>query len=100
VTAGTLLLREDGRWRLETTVRETCGGRTRMDRDDDDGTYHAQGATIRFLDDDGERNRADWSLGGEIDLDELDQGTLTDAGVLTVRLADDKTVLRFRREAA
>ena len=28
VTAGTLRLREDGLWRLETLVRETCGDRT------------------------------------------------------------------------
>jgi hypothetical protein len=100
VPAGTLLLREDGRWRLETTVRETCGSRVRMDQDDEDGIYHVEGAKLRFLDDDGHRNRADWSLRGKIDLDDLDQGTLTDGGVLTVRLADGETVLHFRRVGA
>src|SRR5688572_19600865 len=36
VTAGTLVLRGDGRWRLETSLRETCGGRAEMDREDED----------------------------------------------------------------
>src|SRR5688572_19574197 len=100
VTAGTLLLREDGRWRLETSVRETCGDRTEMEHEDDDSRYRAEGTTLHFLDDDGNRNDADWSLdgGGEIDLDDLDQGTMADGGALTVRLADEKTVLRFRRD--
>ena len=97
VTAGTLVLREDSRWRLETSVRETCGDRTKMDQDDEDGTYRTEGATIHFLDDDGNRNEADWSLEREIDLDELDHGTI-DGGTLTVRLADEKTVLRFQRQ--
>jgi hypothetical protein len=100
VTAGTLLLREDGHWRLETSVREICGDRPEMEHEDDDGTYRAEGTTLHFLDDDGNRNHADWSLGGEIDLDELDQGTMADGGTLTVRLADEETVLRFRREGA
>lgn len=98
VTAGTLLLREDGRWRLETTNRETCGGRTEMDQDDEDGIYRTEGTSIQFLDEDGRRKDADWHLGKEIDLDDLDQGTMADGGTLTVRLADEKTVLRFRRQ--
>ena len=97
VTAGTLILREDSRWRLETSVRETCGDRTEMNQDDEDGTYRTQGATIHFLDDDGNRNDADWSLDREIDLDELNHGSI-DGGTLAVRLADEKTVLRFRRQ--
>ena len=100
VVAGTLRLREDGRWRLETTVRETCGSRSEMEQEDEDGIYQTQGSSLRFLDDDGHRNRADWSLKGEIDLGDLDLGTMREGGVLTVRLADGKTVLRFRREGA
>ena len=98
VTAGTLVLREDGRWRLETSIRETCGDRTKMDEEDDDGIYRTVGTSIQFLDEDGNRNDADWSLAREIELDELDQGAIADGGVLTVRLADEKTVLRFRRQ--
>jgi hypothetical protein len=98
VTAGSLILREDGQWRLETSVRETCGDRPAMEQEDEDGTYRAEGTTLHFLDDDGRRNRPDWNPGGEIDLDELDRGTLASGGTLTVRLADEKTVLRFRRE--
>ena len=97
VTAGTLVLREDSRWRLETSVRETCGDRTGMDQDDEDGTYRTEGATIHFLDEDGNRNDADWGLEREVDLDELDHGSI-DGATLTVRLADEKTVLRFRRQ--
>jgi hypothetical protein len=98
VTSGTLVLREDGRWRLETSIRETCGDRTKTDQEDEDGIYRTQGTTIQFLDDDGDRNDADWDLAREIDLDELDQGSIADGDALTVRLADEKTVLRFRRE--
>ena len=98
VTAGTLVLRDDNRWRLETSVRETCGDRREMDQDDEDGIYRTEGTTIQFLDEDGNRNDADWSLVPEIDLDELDQGSIADGGTLTVRLADEKTVLRFQRQ--
>jgi hypothetical protein len=98
VTSGTLVLRADGRWRLETNIRETCGNRTKMDQEDEDGIYRTEGTSIQFLDEDGNRNDADWSLVREIDLDELDQGAIAESGALTVRLADEKTVLRFRRE--
>ena len=98
VTAGTLVLREDSRWHLETSVRETCGTRTKMDQEDEDGIYRTEGTTIHFLDDDGDRNDADWSLETEIDLDELDHGLIADGDLLSVRLADEKTVLRFQRE--
>lgn len=98
VVAGTLRLREDGRWRLETTVRETCGSRSKMEQEDEDGIYRTEGSTLRFLDDDGRRNGVDRSLDGQIDLDDLDHGTLAEGGVLTVRLAVGKAVLRFRRE--
>ena len=98
VTAGTLVLREDGRWRLETSIRETCGDRTKMDEEDDDGIYRTEGTSIQFLDEDGNRNDADWSLAREIELDELDQGAIADGDALTVRLADEKTVLRFLRQ--
>jgi hypothetical protein len=98
VTAGTLVLRENSRWRLETSIRETCGSRTKMDQEDEDGIYRTEGTTIHFLDDDGDRNDADWSLEAEMDLDELDHGSIADGDLLSVQLADEKTVLRFRRE--
>lgn len=97
VTAGTLTLRDDGRWLLETTVRETCGNRTEEDRDSDDGTYRTEGNTIRFFDDDGRENSArGWSVGTDIDLDEFKTGTIAADGSLTVQLADGKTTLHFR----
>ncbi|HYC33255.1 MAG TPA: hypothetical protein VEB59_13275 [Gemmatimonadales bacterium] len=98
VTAGTLALRDDGRWRLETTKRETCGDRVETDLDDEDGTYRTEGSTLHFLDDDGRENTSDWSLGRDLDLDELKTGTTGEGGALSIRLADDKTVLVFHRE--
>jgi hypothetical protein len=72
VTAGMLILREDGRWRLDTSVRETCGDRTTVDQEDEDGRYRTEGTTIHFLDD-GNRNDSDWSLERDIDLEDLDR---------------------------
>jgi hypothetical protein len=98
VTAGTLSLAGDGRWLLETTTRETCGDRTEEDRDRDDGMYRKQGASLQFLDDDGRENDdRDWGIGAELDIDELQSGTLADDGTLTVQLADGETTLLFRR---
>ncbi len=95
VLSGTLTLRDDGRWLLETVIRETCGDRTEEDRDSDDGRYRAEGNTIRFFDDDGEENtdRDD----DDIDLDEFKTGIRADDGSLTVQLADGRTTLLFRR---
>jgi hypothetical protein len=98
VTAGTLMLRGDGRWRLETSVRETCGDRTEMEHEDEDGTYRAQADSIQFLDDDGRREGAERSMLPDVDLDDLDQGSIAGGRTLTVRLTDQKTVLRFERQ--
>ena len=97
VTAGTLSLRQDGRWLLETTTREVCGDRIEEDHDTDDGTYTTQGQTLHFLDDDAQENSdRGWGIGTDIDLDELRTGTLASDGTLTVKLADG-TALLFRR---
>ena len=97
VVAGTLTLRDDGRWLLETTTREACGDRTEEDRDSDDGTHRTEGKTIRFFDDDGRENSdSDWGTGTDIDLDEFKTGTVADDGSLTVQLADGNTTLLFR----
>ena len=97
VTAGTLSLRQDGRWLLATTTRETCGDRIEEDEDTDDGAYATQGQTLRFLDDDGRENSdRGRGLGTDIDLDELSTGRLANDGTLTVKLADG-TALLFRR---
>ena len=49
-------------------------------------------------DEDGNRNDAEWSVLPELDLDELERGTIADGSTLTVRLTDGKTMLRFRRQ--
>jgi hypothetical protein len=100
VTGGTLSLREDGHWLLETATREICGDRTEEDRDTDDGTYRTEGSTLHFLDDDGRESSAGWGLENEVDLDDLRTGTLTPDGTLTIRLANDKHTLVFRRQAS
>ena len=64
----------------------------------DDGTYSAQGATLRFLDEEGRAPRdKGWGIGTDIDLDELASGTLGGDGGLKVQLADGRTTLVFRR---
>jgi hypothetical protein len=97
VTAGTLTLGNDGRWVLETEKRETCGDRTREELESDDGRYKAEGQTLRFFDEDGEQNSKDWSIGKDIDLDDLTTGSIAGDGTLTVQLADEQTTLVFRR---
>jgi hypothetical protein len=99
VTAAVLLLRGDGRWLLETQTRKVCGDRTEVDRDRDDGIYRTEGARMRFFDGEG-RQKTDggWSIGTDIDLENLKAGSIGNDGVLTVQLADGHTRLVFRRQ--
>jgi hypothetical protein len=99
VVAGALTLSDDGRWLLETTTREACGDRSTEDRDRDDGTYSSDGAALTFRDDDGHQSAERGSkVGTDIDLDELERGTIAGDGTLRVQLADARTTLVFRRE--
>jgi hypothetical protein len=99
VIAGALTLSDDGRWLLETTTREVCGDRSKEDRDSDDGTYSSDGAALTFRDDDGDQNaEREWQVGTDIDLDEVERGTIAGDGTLSVQLADARTTLVFRRE--
>jgi hypothetical protein len=93
----TTLAGTDGRWLLETTKREVCGSRTKTEVETDDGRYTTEGQTLRFFDDDGEENTKEWSIGKDIDLDDLTTGSLAAGGTLSVQLADEKTTLVFRR---
>jgi hypothetical protein len=97
VVAGVLTL-SDGRWQLETTTREACGDRSKEDRDRDDGTYSSDGAVLTFRDDDGHQNAERETVGTDIDLDELERGTIAGDGTLRVQLADARTTLLFRQE--
>jgi hypothetical protein len=99
VVTGSLTLSDDGRWLLETTTREACGDRNKEDRDRDDGTYSTDGAALAFQDDDGDTNaERGRTVGTDIDLDELESGTIAGDGTLRVQLADERTTLVFRRE--
>jgi len=95
VTRGTLTLGADSSWSLRTTVREVCGDRAEVDTEDESGWYGMEGGTIRFHDDD--EDDRDWELRRDIDLDDLETGTLAVDGTLTVRLEDGKTTLVFRK---
>jgi hypothetical protein len=99
VVAGALTLSDDGRWLFETTTREACGDRSKEDRDRDDGTYSSDGAALTFRDDDGHQSaERGLKVGTDIDLDELERGTIAGDGTLRVQLADARTTLVFRRE--
>jgi len=99
VVAGAITLSDDGRWLLETTTREACGDRSTEDRDRDDGTYLSDGAALTFRDDDAHQSAERGSkVGTDIDLDELERGTIAGDGTLRVQLADARTTLVFRRE--
>ena len=58
--------------------------------DTDDGRDTTEGQTVRFVDDDGKENTKEWSVGKDIDLDDLHSCTLGAEGTLTVRLADER----------
>lgn len=94
VTAGTLTLRPDSTWLLETTKREVCAGRTETESDTEDGRYTMQGQTIRFLDDDGKPDTDD---DDDDDLDDLTTGTIGTNETLTAKLEDNRTTVVFRR---
>jgi len=51
---------------------------------------------LRSYDGDGKHDR-NWDLGGDLDLDDLESGTLAPDGTVTVRLDDGETELLFRQ---
>jgi hypothetical protein len=97
VTRGTLTLGADSLWTLRVTLREVCGDRAEVETETETGRYVMAGDTIRFRDDDEDDDDRDWSIGGDVDLDDLQTGTRGGNGTLAVRLKDRKTTLLFRR---
>jgi hypothetical protein len=95
VTRGTLTLGADSLWTLRYTKREVCGDRAEVENEDESGYYTMEGGTIRFRDDDDDDR--DWELRRDVDLDDLESGTVAADGSLTVQLRDGKTTLLFRR---
>lgn len=96
VTRGALTLGADSLWHMRATIRETCGDRAEVETESEGGRYSVQGGSIRFYDDD-EEDDWDWEIGRDIDVDELETGTIAADGTLTVRLDDGKTTLVFRK---
>ncbi len=98
VTAATLTLSNGGNWLLQTTTREVCGERVaETETDTEDGRYAVEGQTVRFYDDDGRDDDHYRDNEIDLDLDDLDTGTLTPGGTLTIRLEDGRTTLVFRK---
>ena len=94
VAAAKLTLTTDRKWTLEQTERRECGKSSRDELKRDHGTYQVSGDNVTFLDDDGERNTGG-TADADIDIDELDQGTLTGT-TLTVRLEEGQSLV-FKR---
>lgn len=90
-----LTLETEGKWSLVAMEREICGTNQNDEEERDHGTYKASGATVEFFDVDGKpavHNEGD----DELDVAGLREGTRSSDEV-TVRLADGKTDLVFRK---
>jgi hypothetical protein len=94
VTAATLNLRPDGKWTLRQDERHECPSGVRTQTESESGKYATSGATVTFTDDDGERNTGG-TPDDDIDLDELDQGTVSGT-TLNVRLKEGQALV-FQR---
>ena len=75
--------------------REICGTNQNDEEEREHGTYTADGTSVQFFDDDGKPVVHDED-DGELDVAALRTGTRAPDG-LTVRLADGKTDLVFRK---
>src|SRR5688572_16563581 len=78
VTSATLRLSADGKWSLRQEERHECPSGVRTKTESEDGKYTLAGTTVTFMDDDGERNTGG-TPDDDIDLDDLDQGTVSGA---------------------
>jgi hypothetical protein len=94
VTAANLTLTADSKWRIEATVRQTCGETVETKTEAEEGRFTAQGEAID-LDPDNEKAEEDKDP-TSIKFVELADATLKD-NVLTVRLEEDKNILTFKR---
>ena len=90
-----LTLATDGKWTLVSKEKEICGTKQKDEEERDQGTYKATGETLQFFDKDGKALVAD-EKDGDLDVAELREGTRAADG-FTVRLADGKTELVFRK---
>ena len=94
VTAATLNLGADGKWSLHQEERHECPSGVRMEKDSERGRYLVTGTTVTFMDDDGDRNTGG-TPDDDIDLEELDQGTVSGT-TLNVRLKEGQALV-FQR---
>lgn len=100
VTAATLTLGDDGTWRLEVTERETCGDAVEEKTETEEGTYTAEGETLRFAEADDDADDPDDDAEDEdddLDLDDFEVATLGADGLI-VQLEGGRAAV-FRPEA-
>jgi len=90
-----LTLDTNGKWSLVVTEKEICGTNQDNEEEREHGTYKANGTTVQFFDENGKPTVPD-ADDGELDVADLREGTRSSDG-LTVRLADGKTDLIFRK---
>lgn len=94
VTAATLTLTADGKWTLRHDERKECPSGARTETESESGKYTLTGTSVTFMDDDGKRNTGG-TPDDDIDLDELDQGTVSGTS-LSVKLKEGQTLV-FQR---
>jgi hypothetical protein len=98
VTAAELTLVDGGSWLLRAATRGLCGDRVvATETDVESGRYAIEGRTVRFYDEDGRSGGRESDFETEIDLDDVETGTLAPNGTLTVRLEGEGATLVFRR---
>lgn len=95
VTAGKLVLEEDGDWQLELIESETCGTDVSDDTETEEGDYAVSGDAIDFRpDEDDPEDEGDEP--DELDIDELSTGTIA-GDTIRVRIHGTETEAVFRR---
>lgn len=85
-------------WTLVTAEREVCGELVETEEERETGSYSVADQTIRFREgDDDDDDDEDLDDADELEVDELDLGTVSNDGSLVVQLRDGETILVFRR---
>jgi hypothetical protein len=94
ITAANLTLTADSKWKIEATVRQTCGEKIETKTETGEGMFAAQGAAIDL--DPATQKAEEDKDPANIKFLQLADATLSE-NVLKVRLTEDKNILSFRR---
>lgn len=93
ITAATLTLEPDNRYRLQANVRETCGEAVKEKVHVEQGTITAEGTAVTFTQEEVAPDPTEEKV--SIEIDRLTTATLED-NVLKVKLGENRT-LNFRK---